>query len=70
MSEYRLNGWVIWVPSLAGAEYFPLACVQTGSEAQPASYTMGTAVPFPGGKVRLRHDTDHSPPSTPEVKNE
>jgi hypothetical protein len=40
-------------------------CVQTGSEAHPASYPMGT-----GGKARPGCDADHSLPSSAEVKNE
>jgi hypothetical protein len=45
-------------------------CVRTGSGAHPASYTMGTGDPFPGGKARPGRDDDHSPPSSAEVKNE
>jgi hypothetical protein len=30
-------------------DFFPLACVQTGSEAHPASYPMGTSAYFPEG---------------------
>jgi hypothetical protein len=45
-------------------------CVQTGSEAHPASYPMGSGCPFPGGKARPGRDADHSPPSSAEVKNE
>jgi hypothetical protein len=41
-------------------------CVQTGSEAHPASYTMGTEDPFLGGKGRLRREADASA----EVKKE
>jgi hypothetical protein len=40
-------------------------CIQTGSEAHPASCAMGT-----GGKARLGRDADHSPPSSAEVENE
>jgi hypothetical protein len=40
-------------------------CVQTGFGAYPASCPMGT-----GGKARPRRDTNHSPPSSAEVKNE
>jgi hypothetical protein len=36
-------------------------CVQTSSEAHPASYPMGAGGPFPGGRARLGRDTDHSP---------
>jgi hypothetical protein len=45
-------------------------CVQTGSGAHPASCTMGTGGPFPGGKARPWRDNDHSPPSSAEVVNE
>jgi hypothetical protein len=44
--------------------------VQTGSGAHPASCTMGTRGPFPGGTARLDYDADHSPPSSVEVENE
>jgi hypothetical protein len=44
--------------------------VQTGSGANPASCTMGTGGPFPGGKARQGRDADHSPPSSAEVVNE
>jgi hypothetical protein len=36
----------------------------------PASYSMGTGGPFPGGKARSWRDADQSPPSSAEVKNE
>jgi len=42
------------------------ASVQTGPEAHPASYTMGTGS-FPGVK-QPGHGIDHSPPSSAEVK--
>jgi hypothetical protein len=55
------------VQSLAEAKDFSCSlCVHTGSGAHPASCQMGT---FPGGKVWLGHDADHSPPSA-EVVNE
>jgi hypothetical protein len=43
--------------------------VQTGSGAHPASYPMGMGGPFPGGKMWVGRDADHSPPSSVEVKN-
>jgi hypothetical protein len=43
-------------------------CVRTVSGAHPASCTMGTGIPFPGGKARLGRD--HPLPSSVEVKNE
>jgi hypothetical protein len=65
------TGWTIGVRSPTGAKDFSSSpCVQTGSEAHPASYPMGTAGPFPGGKARPGRDTDHSPLSTAKVKNE
>jgi hypothetical protein len=36
----------------------------------PASYTVGTGSSFPRGKVRPGRDSDHSPPSSAEVKKE
>jgi hypothetical protein len=45
-------------------------CVQTGSEAHPASCTTGTGDPFSGGKARPGRDADHSPLSSAEVANE
>jgi hypothetical protein len=42
----------------------------TGYGAHPASCSMGTGGPFPGGKERLRHDADHSPSSCAEVESE
>jgi hypothetical protein len=61
----------IEVRSPTGAEDFSSSlCVQTGSAAHPASYPMGTGGPFPGGKARPGRDTDHSPPSSAEVKYE
>jgi hypothetical protein len=44
-------------------------CVQTSSEAHPTCCTMGTGGSFPGGKSRPGRDSDHSPPSSAEVKN-
>jgi hypothetical protein len=44
--------------------------VQTGSGVHPASCTMGTGGPFPGGKARPGRDADHSPPSSAKVVNE
>jgi hypothetical protein len=49
-------------------DFFPNLCVQTGSGAHPASCTMGTGGPFPGGKARPEHDADHTP-SSAEVIN-
>jgi hypothetical protein len=41
--------------------------VQNGSGAHPASYPMGTRGSFPGVK-RPGRESDHSPPSSAEVK--
>jgi hypothetical protein len=43
-------------------------CVQTSSEAHPASYPMGDVGPFPGSKARPGSDADYSPPSNAEEK--
>jgi hypothetical protein len=71
VSDYRLDDRAIGVRSPARAKDFSsILCVQTGSGAHPASCTMGTGGPFPGGKARPRRDADHSPPSSAEVVNE
>jgi hypothetical protein len=50
--------------------FFLFPRVQIGSGAHPASCTMGTGGPFPGGKERPGRDADHSPPSSAQVVNE
>jgi hypothetical protein len=71
VSGYGLDDRTIEVRFPAGAKYFSSSlCVQTGSEAHPASCTMGTGGPFPGAKARPGRDADHSPPSSAEVENE
>jgi hypothetical protein len=58
-------------PSPSEAEDFSSnLCVQAGSGAHPASYTMGTGGSFTRGKARPGRDADHSPPSSAEVKKE
>jgi hypothetical protein len=61
--EYRLDDQAEAVSSSS-------LCVQTSSEAHPSTYTMGTGGPFLGGKARPGRETDHSPPSSAEFKNE
>jgi hypothetical protein len=69
--DYGLDNRAIGVLSPAGAKDFScILCVQTGSGAHPASCTMGTGGPFPGGKAQPGRDADHSPPSSAEVENE
>jgi hypothetical protein len=69
--DYGLDDRAIGVRSPAEAKDFSSnLCVQTGSEAHPASCTMGTGRPFSGGKARPWRDADHSPPSSAEVMNE
>jgi hypothetical protein len=71
VSDYGLDDRVIEVRSPKGAEDFSSSpCDQTGSEAHPASYPMGTGSPFPGGKAGSVRDGDHSPHLVAEVKNE
>jgi hypothetical protein len=51
VSDYGLDDRAIGVRFPADAEDFSsILCVQTGSGAHPASCTMGTGGPFPGGK--------------------
>jgi hypothetical protein len=71
VSDYGLDDRAIGIRSPAGeADFSSYLCVQTGSGAHPASYTVGTGSPFPGGKARPGRDAGHSPPSSAEVKNE
>jgi hypothetical protein len=61
--------WMAGVQSPTEAEDFPSSlCIQAGSRAHPASYTMGTEGSFPVGKVQPGRAADHSPPSSAEVK--
>jgi hypothetical protein len=65
VSDYGLDDRVIEVRSPTGAEDFSSSpCVQTGSEAYPAFYPIGTGGPFPGGKARPGREADLSPPSS------
>jgi hypothetical protein len=69
--DYGLDDRAIGIRSPADVEDFSSSlCVQTSSEAHPASCAMGTGVPFPGGKAGSGRDADHSLPSNAEVKNE
>jgi hypothetical protein len=71
VSDYGLDDRAIGVRSPAGAEEFSSSlCVQTGSGAHPASCTMSTGGPFPGGKARPGRDADRLSPSSTEVLNE
>jgi hypothetical protein len=63
--------WTTGIRSPAEAKNFSSSfCVQTSSEAHPASYPMSTEGPCSEGKARPRRDADHSPPSSAEVENE
>jgi hypothetical protein len=71
VSDYGLDDRAIGVRSPAWAKDFSCSlCVQTDSEAHPASCPMGTGGPFPRGKARPGRDADHSPPPSAEVVNE
>jgi hypothetical protein len=71
VSDYGLDGRAIEVRSPRGAKDFSYNLyLQTGSGVHPASCTMGTGGPFPGGKARPGRDADLSPPSSAEVVNE
>jgi hypothetical protein len=48
------------------AQIFLPRCLQRGFGAHQASYSVGTAVPLPGGKVARVY---HSPPSSAAVRN-
>jgi hypothetical protein len=54
MSDYRLDDRAIGVRFPAEAKDFSCnLCVQASSEAHPASCTMGTGGPFPGGNDQV-----------------
>jgi hypothetical protein len=54
VSDYGLDDLAIEVQFPAeGKDFSPHLCVQTVSGTQPASRTMGTGGPFPGGKRGL-----------------
>jgi hypothetical protein len=66
VSDYELD-WTIGVRSPEGTKDFSSNhCVQTGSEAHPASCTMGTWGPFPGAK--RGRGADHSPRLVPRSR--
>jgi hypothetical protein len=70
VSGYGMDNRATGVRSPAeAADISSSLCVQTGSGAHPASCTLGTGSPFPGGKARLGHDADHTPPYSAEVRN-
>jgi hypothetical protein len=63
--------WSTEVRSSADAKGFSsIICVQTSSEAYPASCSMRNGGPFPGAKARPGRNADQSLPSSAEVKNE
>jgi hypothetical protein len=71
VSGYGLVDQAIEVRSPAEAKGFPLASVfRPALGDHPASCTVGTGGPFPGGKERQERDSDHSPPSSTSVENE
>jgi hypothetical protein len=60
MSDYGQDGLKIEVRSPAETkDVSSNLCVQTSSEAHPASCKMGTGDPFPEGKARSGRDADH-----------
>jgi hypothetical protein len=62
------TGWMIGGSNPGrGLEFFSSPRAQTGSEAHPASYSMGTRGSFPGVK-RPCCEAKHSPPSNTKVK--
>jgi hypothetical protein len=73
VSDYGLDDRAIGVRSPVGAKDFSSnLCVQTGSEAHPASCPVHwvPGVLSPGVKAQPGRDADHSPPFSAEVQNE
>jgi hypothetical protein len=65
VSDYRLDDRGS-IPDRGKGFFSSSACVQTGSEAHPACYPMGTE----RGKARPGREADHSPLSSAEVEYE
>jgi hypothetical protein len=59
----RATGWTTGIRFPAGQEI----CLY--STVQPASYPLGTGALFPGVK-QLGRETDHTPPSSDDIKND
>jgi hypothetical protein len=57
MPDYRLDGRGS-IP-VRGSGFSSSLCVQTSSEADPASYPVGPEGTFPRGKARPGRDADH-----------
>lgn len=64
-----LQAGQLGAPLLAGArDFVPFHSIQTGYEAHPASYPIGSGGAFPRAKV-AGHNAVHSSPSSDDVKN-
>jgi hypothetical protein len=70
LTTYWTNGRSGFDPRQKQKNFSSSLFVQTGSEAHPASYSIGTGGPFLEGKARQGRHADHSPLSSAEVKNE
>jgi hypothetical protein len=71
VSGYGLDDRAMEVRSPAEAKIFSSSlCVQTGSEAHPASCPMSTGCPFLRAKARPERDADQSPASSAKFVNE
>jgi hypothetical protein len=69
--KWLTTDWTTGVRSPTVAEDFSSSlCVQTGSEAHPASCPMGTGVLSPGVKRGRGVTLTTHPPSSAEVENE
>jgi hypothetical protein len=64
---YGLDDRRIGVRVPVGSRIFTSSISQTGSGVHTTSYTIGTGESFPEVK-RPRHEADHSPPASAEVK--
>jgi hypothetical protein len=69
VTDYRLDDRGS-IPDRGKKDFSSSLCVQTSSEAHPASYPIGIGCLFPGGKARPGRDVSHLPQSRAEVKNE
>jgi hypothetical protein len=70
VSDYELDDrWSRFDPRQRQKDFSSSLCAQTDSGAHPASCTMSTGGPFPGGKAQQGRDADRSPLSSADVVN-
>jgi hypothetical protein len=83
VTTYKCRSWGSWVSIIVWLQtvwlefyprqrqkIFPLYCVQSNSWGPPSFLSSWYQGSFPGSKAQAGRFSDHSPPSSAEVKNE